>query len=70
MTHQEFAQEVMKAWCLEPGQMAQSCYCQWYHYTIQVDGKTKIIGDYTLRNLKPAFVLTKKDGTEKVWEAK
>lgn len=70
MTHPEFAQEVMIEWNLKPGQMCQSCYCQWYHYTIQVDdGKTKIIGEYTLRNLKAAFVLIKKDGTEKVWEA-
>ena len=69
MTHPEFAQEVMKEWCLEPGQMAQSCYCQWYHYTIQVDGKTKIIGEYNLRNGKVVFVLHMKDGTERVWEA-
>lgn len=46
----------------------QACYCQWYHYTIRVDGKTKIVGEYTLRNQKRVFVLTKKDGTEKVWE--
>ena len=69
MTHPEFAQKVAQAWGIFPGQMAQSCYCQWYHYTIQVDGKTKIIGEYTLRDGKPVVILTKKDGTEKVWEA-
>lgn len=47
-------------------------YDEWKSFkdNFQVDGKTKIIGEYTLRNLKPVFILTKKDGTEKVWEAK
>lgn len=73
MTHADFAQEVLKEWNLKPGQMNQSCYCHWYHYTIP-SGKTlpknRIIGEYTLRKGKVVFVLTKQDGTEKVWEAK
>ena len=70
MTHAEFAKEVMTEWNLGPSDFCQACYCQWYHYTIQVDGKTKIIGEYKLVDSKPMFVLIKKDGTEKVWEAK
>ena len=69
MTHADFAQRVINEWGVDPRQIQQSCFDAWYHYTTQVDGKTKIIGEYTLRNLKAAFVLTKKDGTEKVWEA-
>lgn len=70
MTHAEFAKEVMTELNLGPSDFCQACYCQWYHYTIQVDGKTKIIGEYKLVDSKPMFVLIKKDGTEKVWEAK
>ena len=73
MTHADFAQEVMKEWNLKPEQMAQSCYCQWYLYTIP-SGKPfpedRIIGEYTIREGKPVFVLAKQDGTEQVWEAK
>ena len=70
MTHPEFAKEVMTEWNLGPSDFSQACYCQWYHYTIQVDGKTKIIGEYKLVDSNPMFVLIKKDGAEKVWEAK
>lgn len=69
MTHQEFAQEVMTEWNLGPSDFYQACYCQWYHYTIEVEGKEKIIGEYSLRKGKVVFVLHRKDGTEKVWEA-
>ena len=71
MIHADFAQEVLKEWNLKPEQMRQSCYCQWYHYTIP-SGKpfpeNKIIGEYTLRNGKAVFVLYKQNGTERVWE--
>lgn len=72
MTHADFAQEVLKEWNLKPGQMHQSCYCQWYHYTIP-SGKpfpeNRIIGEFTQREGKALFVLTKQDRTEQVWEA-
>ena len=73
MTHADFAQEVLKEWNLKPGQINQSCYCQWYHYTIpsgKLFPENKIIGEYTLRKGKAVFILTKQDGTEQVWEAK
>lgn len=72
MTHSEFAQAVMAEWNLVPGQMAQSCYCQWYHYTIPSGRpfpENKIIGEYTLRKGEAVFVLYKQDGTEVVHEA-
>ena len=72
MTHQEFAQEVLKEWNLEPGQISQSCWCQWYHYTIP-SGKPfperRIIGEYTMRDGKDVFVLYRQDGSEQAWEA-
>lgn len=70
MTHAEFAQKVAQAWGIFLGQMTQSRYLQWYHYTTPVDGRPKIIGEYTLRDSRPVFVLTRPDGTEKVWETK
>lgn len=73
MTHAEFAQAVMAEWNLEPGQMSQSCYCRWYHYTIpsgQPFPTSRIIGEYTRRKGKAVFVLAKQDGSEQVWEEK
>lgn len=69
MTHREFIQRVMAEWNRGPDGFRQSCYCQWYHYIIQIDGCKKIVGEYTLHNGRPAFVLTKQDGTEEVWYA-
>jgi hypothetical protein len=72
MTHQEFAQAVMAEWNLVPGQMCQSCYCHWYHYTISSGipfPENKIIGEYMLRKGEAVFVLYKQDGTEIVYEA-
>ncbi len=73
MTHQEFAQEVLKEWNIQPGQMNQSCWCQWYHYTIPNPNaeiaKSRIIGEYTARDGKDVFVLYRQDGTEQAWEA-
>ena len=72
MTHIDFVHEVLKEWNLETWQLAHSCYNQWYHYTIP-SGKpfpeNKIIGEFTQREGKAVFVLTKRDGTEQIWEA-
>lgn len=69
MTHQEFAQAVMAEWNLVPGQMAQSCYCQWYNYTAEIDGKRHIVGEYTLRDWRALFIVYRRDGSESVYDA-
>lgn len=64
MTHGAFAQAVMNEWGVTPIELRQTCCCQWYLYSVLVNGKNKIIGKYTLIDSKPTFVLIKKDGTE------
>lgn len=65
MTHAEFSQAVMKEWGITPAKLYQSCYYRWYNYTTAVNGKSKLIGKYTLVDSKPMFILIKKDGTVK-----
>jgi len=66
--HQEFAKAVMAEWNLESGQMAQSCYCQWYHYTAKIDGRRHIIGEYTLRDGRAVFIVYHRNGSENVYD--
>ena len=68
MTHADFAQRVINEWGVDPRQIHQSCFEAWYHYTIEVEGKEKIIGEYSLRKGKVVFVLHRKDGTEVVYD--